>query len=96
MESKEISATVRRLFPTVGDLFAMLGIVLGVQVVVGLLLSVVAGFGGFDMQNAAPEAVGRYMCLLYLYDHEPRPARCDTLSASEAGRGNCSRFRWRG
>ena len=66
MESKEISATVRRLFPTVGDLFAMLGIVLGVQVVVGLLLSVVAGFGGFDMQNAAPEAVGRYMCLLYL------------------------------
>ena len=59
MESKEISATVRRLFPTVGDLFAMLGIVLGVQVVVGLLLSVVAGFGGFDMQNAAPEAVDR-------------------------------------
>lgn len=64
MEEKQIS--LRRTFPTVGDLFALLGIVLGVQVVVGLLLSVVAGFVGFDMVSAAPETVGRYMCLIYV------------------------------
>ncbi|MDE5963068.1 MAG: CPBP family intramembrane metalloprotease [Alistipes sp.] len=66
MEEKQISTSVRRPFPTVGDLFALLGIVLGLQVVVGLLLSVVAGFGGFDAATAAPETLGRYMSLVYL------------------------------
>ena len=55
-----------RPFPTVGDCFALLGIVLGVQVLVGGLLSLVAGFAGFDPRTADPQALGRYNCLLYL------------------------------
>lgn len=66
MEENKISVSSHRSFPTVGDLFALLGIVLGVQVVVGLLLSLVGGFAGFDPENTTPEMQGRYMCLVYL------------------------------
>lgn len=66
MEENKISAPSRQSFPTVGDLFALLGIVLGVQVVVGLLLSLVGSFAGFDPANTTPEIQGRYMCLVYL------------------------------
>lgn len=66
MEENKISVSSHRSFPTVGDLFAVLGIVLGVQVVVGLLLSLVGGFAGFDPETATPEIRGRYMCLAYL------------------------------
>ena len=66
MEENTISTPSRRSFPTVGDLFALLGIVLGVQAVVGLVLSLVGGFAGFDPKEATPELQGRYMCLLYL------------------------------
>lgn len=66
MEENKISVSSHRSFPTVGDLFALLGIVLGVQVVVGLLLSLVGSFAGFDLENATPEMQGRYMCLVYL------------------------------
>ncbi len=38
----------RRRFPTAGDLFAMLGIALGAQVVVGLLGMLFALFAGYD------------------------------------------------
>lgn len=53
-------------FPTVGDLFAMLGITLGFSVGVGVLGSVIALLFGFDPAAATPEAFGRYTCLLYL------------------------------
>ncbi len=66
MEDNQMKNLSRRLFPTVGDLFAMLGIVLGAQVLIGLLLSVVSGFAGFDAETATAEMVGRYMCILYL------------------------------
>lgn len=66
MEENKISVSSHRSFPTVGDLFAVLGIVLGVQVVVGLLLSLVGGFAGFDPETATPEIRVRYMCLAYL------------------------------
>lgn len=60
----ESTESPKRRFPTIGDLLAMLGIVLGVQIVVGLLLSLVAGFAG-----AGPEQLlhdGRYLCLTFL------------------------------
>ena len=60
----ESTESPKRRFPTIGDLLAMLGIVLGVQIVVALLLSLVAGFAG-----AGPEQLlhdGRYLCLTFL------------------------------
>lgn len=59
-------ASVRRAFPTFGDLCAMLGILLGMQVLVGFVVSLVGGFvqgGGAEM---TPDAQGRYLCLVYL------------------------------
>ncbi len=66
MENNQMKPLSRRIFPTVGDLFAMLGIVLGAQVLIGLLLSVVSGFAGFDAETATAEMVGRNMCIVYL------------------------------
>ena len=66
MEENQMKTLSRRIFPTVGDLFAMLGIVLGAQVLIGLLLSVVSGFAGFDAETATADQLGRYMCILYL------------------------------
>lgn len=60
------SVPARRAFPTVGDLCAMLGILLGMQVSVGFVVSLVGGFvqgGGAEM---TPDAQGRYLCLVYL------------------------------
>lgn len=66
MEENPTPAPVRRTFPTVGDIFALLGIVLGIQIVVGLLLTVAAGFTGWKTAAASPEALGRFNCLMYL------------------------------
>ena len=54
----------RRRFPTVGDLFALLGIVLGTQIVVSLLLSITAGFAGADEQQLLHDS--RFLCLSFL------------------------------
>jgi len=62
----EENKSVRRAFPTVGDLCAMLGILLGMQVLVAFVVSLVGGFvqgGGAEM---TPDAQGRYLCLVYL------------------------------
>lgn len=64
MEEPKLPAPQKRVFPTVGDLFALLGIVLGVQVLVGLLLSITAGFAGSE--QAALIGNSRYLCLSYL------------------------------
>ncbi|MCM1301329.1 MAG: CPBP family intramembrane metalloprotease [Alistipes senegalensis] len=68
MEENNFSGPVpvRRAFPTVGDLCAMLGILLGMQVLVAFVVSLVGGFvqgGGAEM---TPDAQGRYLCLVYL------------------------------
>ena len=51
----------RRRFPTTGDLFAMLGIALGAQVVVGLLGMLFSLFAGYcwDFNTLEPQAVGQ-------------------------------------
>ena len=66
MENPQVPQPAHRPFPTVGDCFAMLGIVLGSMIVVALLLQIVAGFAGFDPGTADPQALGRYTCLLYV------------------------------
>lgn len=57
---------MRRAFPTFGDLCAMLGILLGMQVLVGFVVSLVGGFVQGSGAEMTPEAQGRYLCLVYL------------------------------
>lgn len=68
-------AAPHKPFPTIGDILAMLGIVLGITVVVGLLFSLVGWIVGL---SASPETedptllaehnqnLGRFFCLSYL------------------------------
>ena len=57
-----------RKFPTIGDLFAMLGVVLGAQVVIGLLGMLFLQFAvpGSDFKAMAPEALGRFNAVVYV------------------------------
>ena len=60
-------SAVRRRFPTTGDLFAMLGIALGAQALVGLfglLFSLFAGHGA-NYNTMEPAALGRLVAALY-------------------------------
>ena len=91
-------SAVRRRFPTTGDLFAMLGIALGAQALVGLfglLFSLFAGHGA-NYNTMEPAALGRLVAALYfvsmavalgglLYDRRVR-----------GGRGRWARFSTRG
>lgn len=57
----------RRKFPTVGDLFAMLGIAFGAQIVVGTAAMVFLLFAGhgLDFKSLEPAALGKVMAALY-------------------------------
>lgn len=66
MKENNFSDSVRRAFPTVGDLCAMLGILLGMQVAVAFVVSLVGGFMQGSSAELAPDAQGRYLCLVYL------------------------------
>ena len=68
MEEKIFPTPVlgRRAFPTFGDLCAMLGILLGMQVLVGFVVSLVGGFMQGSGAEMTPDAQGRYLCLVYL------------------------------
>lgn len=59
-------APVRRTFPTFGDLCAMLGILLGMQVAVGFVVSLVGGFVQGGGAGMTPDVQGRHLCLVYL------------------------------
>lgn len=56
----------RTRFPSAGDLFAMLGIVLGLQVVVGLVGYLALLVAGLDAEQLDPAARGRFMAATYL------------------------------
>lgn len=62
----EENKLVRRAFPTVGDLCAMLGILLGMQVLVAFVVSLIGGFVQGGSADMSPDAQGRYLCLVYL------------------------------
>ncbi|MCM1249755.1 MAG: CPBP family intramembrane metalloprotease [Alistipes sp.] len=85
---------VRRPFPTAGDLFAMLGIVLGMQIVAGLVLSVVLTLKGWspltERQQGIVTAISYVSAMLpaYLLVLWYRRAR--------GGRGSVGHFSARG
>lgn len=73
-ERSELPAAANKPFPTFGDLLALLGIVLGSLIVVGLLLKLVAGLAGVQLVEpedpaqvpAWQETFGRFTCICYL------------------------------
>lgn len=57
----------KKSFPSVGDLFALLGIAFAAQIVVGVAGILYAAFtdGGADLAQWAPKALGGYMAVTY-------------------------------
>lgn len=57
----------RKPFPTLGDLFAMLGIVLGAQVVLGVVMMVLAALmgDGPEVLTEDPQRLGGIMAIVY-------------------------------
>jgi len=54
-----------RPFPSAGDLLAMLGIALGAQVVVGLVVSLAGMLPGVELLDPDPAAAGRLLAVSY-------------------------------
>lgn len=76
----------RKPFPTMGDLFAMLGIVFGFQIIVGLVVSIAAIFSAGDAA-ADPQAQGRLMAAVYFFSMFPALAAVLWYRRSRGGRG---------
>lgn len=76
----------RKPFPTMGDLFAMLGIVFGFQIIVGLVVSIAAIFSTGDAAPD-PQAQGRLMAAVYFFSMFPALAAVLWYRRSRGGRG---------
>ena len=88
----------RRRFPTTGDLFAMLGIALGAQVVVGLLGMLFSLFAGYswDFNTMEPQAVGKLVAALYFVSMSVALGGLLWYRRARGGRGRWARFSLRG
>lgn len=87
-----------RRFPSVGDVLAMLGIALGAQIIVSVLLMLVllvAG-QGTDMANLAPQVLGRMQAITYLISMSAALAGVLYYRRVRGGRGTWVRFSLRG
>lgn len=87
-----------RKFPTIGDLFAMLGVVLGAQVVIGLLGMLFLQFAvpGSDFKAMAPEALGRFNAVVYVVSMAAALGGLLYYRRARGGRGRWARFSTRG
>ena len=88
----------RRKFPTVGDLFAMLGIALGAQIVVGvagMIFMLFAGHG-FDYKSMEPAAVGKLTAALYFCSMAITLFGVLRYRRARGGSGRWARFSARG
>ena len=87
-----------RRFPTIGDLFAMLGVVLGAQVVIGLLGMLFLQFAvpGSDFKAMAPEALGRFNAVVYVVSMVAALGGLLYYRRARGGRGRWARFSTRG
>lgn len=83
-------------FPTIGDLLAMLGIALAVQVIVGLVGQLIAAGYGFDFKTAAPNVLARMTALLYLVSMSVTLAGVLYYRHLRGGRGSWAHFSLRG
>lgn len=88
----------RRKFPTVGDLFAMLGIAFGAQIVVGtaaMVFMLVAGYG-FDFKALEPAALGKLMAAIYFASMSITLLGLIYYRRARGGRGRWAHFSARG
>mgnify|MGYP000791353628 FL=1 len=87
-----------RKFPTIGDLFAMLGVVLGAQVVIGLLGMLFLQFAvpGSDFKAMAPEALGRFNAVVYVVSMAAALGGLLYYRRARGGRGRWACFSTRG
>lgn len=84
-------------FPTVGDLFAMLGLILGFQVLVGLLGSFLQAFGTASGSGTVdPEHLGRFNAIVYGLSMGLALAGLLYYRHRRGGRGRWARFSARG
>ena len=88
----------RRKFPTVGDLFAMLGIAFGAQIVVGTAAMVFLLFAGhgLDFKALEPAALGKVMAALYFCSMSITLAGILYYRRARGGSGPWARFSARG
>ena len=88
----------RRKFPTVGDLFAMLGIAFGAQIVVGTAAMVFLLFAGhgLDFKSLEPAALGKVMAALYFCSMSITLAGILYYRRARGGSGPWARFSARG
>ena len=88
----------RRKFPTVGDLFAMLGIAFGAQIVVGTAAMVFLLFAGhgLDFKSLEPAALGKVMAALYFCSMSITLAGILCYRRARGGSGPWARFSARG
>ena len=84
----------RRKFPTVGDLFAMLGIAFGAQIVVGTAAMVFLLFAGhgLDFKSLEPAALGKVMAALYFCSMSITLAGILCYRRARGGSGPWARF----
>lgn len=86
----------RRRFPTVGDLFAMLGIVFGLQIVAGVVLALYMAFAGLDAETMDPADRGWLLALTYVGSMLPATLLVFWYRRMRGGRGRVCRFSKRG
>lgn len=86
----------RRRFPTVGDLFAMLGIVFGLQIVAGVVLALYMAFAGLDAETMDPAERGWLLALTYVGSMLPATLLVFWYRRMRGGRGRVCRFSKRG
>ena len=86
----------RRPFPTIGDLLAMLGIVLGMQLVVGATSLVVGLFLDVPPAEMAPRQQGAFLALSYVASMLPAWLLVLCYRRARGGRGSAGRFSRKG
>lgn len=95
-----VGQTVRnkKSFPSVGDLFALLGIAFAAQIVVGVAGILFAAFteGGADLANWAPQAQGRYVAVTYFVSMALALAGMLRYRRARGGTGRVAQFSPRG
>jgi len=83
-------------FPGAGDLAAMLGIVLGMQVVVSLVVMAAMHFGGWDVRLLTPRQQGIFMAASYIGSMLPACVAVWAYRRARQGGSGLGHFRTKG
>lgn len=77
----------KKAFPTMGDLFALLGIVFGFQIVVGLVVGIAMAVSNGHASATDPQVQGKFMAIVYLCAMLPAYLTVLWYRRSRGGRG---------